>query len=164
MPALGVGNDCTARVQHYDNWACQSRSGMSGTAHDSSKRRLPGPRPRWCRARRPAPGCSEFHPSSVPEKMGACPQVAFPFFPTLPINSKAQSVPDAQRAQRGHDGQHRDHASSVVRDSRATGGSPAAGSFSDVPAGRLRVQVSAERYVSMSVAGMPAETLPTSSV
>ena len=68
-------------------------------------------------------------------------------------------MPDAQRAQRGHDGQHRGHAGAVVRNARAV---QAAALLPDVQRrarGKDRVEVGAERDVSVSVAGMRAKNV-----
>src|SRR6185312_12524486 len=68
-------------------------------------------------------------------------------------------MPDTQRAQRSHHGQHCGHAGPVVRNSRTV---QAAALLPDVQrraCGKNRVQVGAERHVAVSVAGMRAKNI-----
>ncbi len=91
--------------------------------------------------------------------MTHAPQVAFAFFPYIADKQNRQSVPDAQRAQRCHDGQHGGYARAVVGNSRTV---QAAALLPDVQrraCGKHRVHVRAERDVAVPVAGMHAENV-----
>src|SRR5208337_4672886 len=86
-------------------------------------------------------------------------EVAFAFFSNVADEHEGQRMADAYRAQQRGDGQHRDHAGSVVGDSGAV---DAASLLANVQ-GRIRrkygVDVGAERDVAASEAGMRTENV-----
>ena len=68
-------------------------------------------------------------------------------------------MPDAQRAQRSHHGQHRGHAGAIVRNSRAVQAASLLPDIQRRACGKNRVQVGAERDMSVSVSRMRAENI-----